>query len=113
MRRVNGSVRQQDHARCEAAHRKLKWAAVAAAPILAAGWANFTAAQQLTWDASGANPGAATDGSGAWNTTTGINWSDTVADSAWITGRTAVIGTGGTAGTITIDDASGTVSATG
>jgi hypothetical protein len=68
-------------------------------------------AQTLTWDASGANPAAPTDASGNWNTTTDKNWSDGAVDLFWVNGDEAAIGNGGTAGTITINDLSGTVSA--
>ncbi len=63
----------------------------------------------LTWDASGANPAAPTDGSGSWSTTTNANWSSGAggaigaSDSVWSSGYSAVIGANnGAAGTITI-----------
>jgi autotransporter-associated beta strand protein len=71
------------------------------------------AAQTLTWDANPTNPTAPNDGSGNWNTTTDANWSDGTNDFMWVTGDTASIGNGGTAGIITINDGSGTVSAAG
>jgi autotransporter-associated beta strand protein len=63
----------------------------------------------LTWDASGANPAAPTDGSGSWSTATSTNWSGGVggaigaSDATWSSGYNAVIGANnGAAGTITI-----------
>jgi autotransporter-associated beta strand protein len=68
----------------------------------------------VTWDAGGSAPAAPTDGSGNWNTTTDANWTDGTFDAAWVTGNTATIGANnGPAGTITINDGSGTVSAAG
>jgi len=81
--------------------------------LAAAAWAVPAAAATLTWDANPTNPAAPNDGSGNWNTTTDTNWSDGVADSAWVNDETAAIGNGGTAGTITINDAAGTVTAAG
>src|SRR5262245_21220420 len=86
--------------------------ALAALPVMGI-WAASAGAQTLTWDASGANPGAPTDGGGNWNTTTNANWSDGVSDFTWVNGGIAAIGNGGTAGTITINDGSGTVTANG
>src|SRR5438105_467776 len=92
--------------------RKLALLAMAAAPI--GGFFAFPChGQALTWDASGANPLAPTDGGGNWNTTTNANWSNGAADSTWISGSAAAIGNGGAGGVITIDDISGTVSAAG
>lgn len=57
------------------------------------------------WDSSGANPKSPVDGSGNWNTTTAANWSTGSADVKWPasgTANTAIIGSGGAAGTITI-----------
>jgi len=68
----------------------------------------------LTWDASGANPTAPTDGSGYWSTSTNANWSGGAggavgaSDSSWTSGYSAVIGAdNGAAGTITIADPAG------
>jgi autotransporter-associated beta strand protein len=70
----------------------------------------------LTWDASGANPAAPTDGSGNWSTTD-ANWSAGAggaigaSDDVWVPGYNAVIGAdNGAAGTITITDPFVTVS---
>ncbi len=70
------------------------------------------AAANLTWDSSGTHPTAPVDGSGNWDTLT-ADWSNGTADVVWNNTSTAVFGSGGTPGTVTIDDASGTVSATG
>ncbi|HUB24806.1 MAG TPA: hypothetical protein VL992_05200, partial [Tepidisphaeraceae bacterium] len=70
--------------------------------------------QTLTWDASGAatSSATATDGSGNWNTLTNSNWfTGTAPDSVWVNGDSAVFGNNnGAAGTVTINDASGSVS---
>ena len=67
----------------------------------------------LTWDASGANPIAPTDGSGNWSSTN-ANWSGFVSgatgatNSTWLPNYNAVIGVNnGTNGTLTITDAAG------
>ena len=58
----------------------------------------------LTWDASGANPAAPTDGSGVWSTATNANWSSGVSDTTWSSGYSAVFGANnGAAGTVTIN----------
>ncbi|HUB27533.1 MAG TPA: autotransporter-associated beta strand repeat-containing protein, partial [Tepidisphaeraceae bacterium] len=112
MRCVNrtrsGYQRHHHSTRCAA-----KWLALAVTPLAAAIWSGNACAQSLTWDASGANPTSPIDGSGNWDTLTGINWSNGTNDSPWIDGNSAVIGNGGTAGTITIDDLSGAVTAAG
>lgn len=65
------------------------------------------ASNSLTWDASGSNPGAPTDGGGTWSISA-ANWSNGTSDAPWSPGNSAVIGSNnGTAGTITIGDASG------
>src|SRR5204862_6796878 len=92
---------------------KSKFLALAAAPIAAALWAAPSLGQTLSWDASGATPLAPTDGSGNWNTTTDALWSNGAGDSTWVSGNIAAIGNGGTAGTVTINDVSGTVNAAG
>jgi autotransporter-associated beta strand protein len=74
---------------------------------------NTKVVSPLTFDASGANPGAPTDGNGNWDTTTGANWSNGSADSTWANGSTAFFGYGGAAGTVTIDDPSGAVTVSG
>ena len=75
--------------------------------VLAVG-AMFTASgaamavTNLTWDASGTNPTAPTDGSGTWNATA-ANWSNGTADGVWVNNDAAVIGSdNGTAGTISL-----------
>lgn len=74
----------------------------------------ISSAQTLTWDASGLNPTAPTDGSGNWNTTTDAKWSTGAVDVAWLSDHVAVVGSGsGAAGTLTVNDPSGTVSASG
>ena len=93
--------------------RVIRLAAAAVAPIATLIGAGAGYSQTRTWDASGTNPASPTDGSGNWNTTTDANWSDGALNSAWPNGSAAVIGNGGAAGTITINDASGTVSAAG
>jgi autotransporter-associated beta strand protein len=64
----------------------------------------------MTWDASGANPYAPTDGNGNWSITN-ANWSSGAggavgaSDSVWSPGYDAVFGAGGTPGTVTNIDA--------
>jgi autotransporter-associated beta strand protein len=64
----------------------------------------------LTWDASGANPVAPTDGSGFWSTTN-ANWSGGAGgaigagDDVWLPGYNAILGSGGAPGTVTNIDA--------
>jgi autotransporter-associated beta strand protein len=61
----------------------------------------------LTWDASGTNPTAPTDGSGNWSTTN-ANWSGGLSDSVWSSAYSAVIGANnGAAGIITITNTAG------
>ncbi|HEY4415984.1 MAG TPA: pectinesterase family protein [Verrucomicrobiae bacterium] len=66
----------------------------------------------LTWDASGANPAAPTDGSGNWGDSA-VNWTASAnggSDSSWSTapGYSAIIGANnGAAGVITITNAAG------
>ncbi len=55
----------------------------------------------MTWDASGANPAAPTDGAGSWSTAN-ANWSDGVTDSVWINGDNAIFGSGGAGGAIAL-----------
>ena len=85
-----------------------------ALPVLAAAiWASPASGQSLTWDASGT--GTPTDGLGNWDTTSAANWfNGTPPDAVWTNGDVALFGVGsGTAGTVTIDDSSGSVSASG
>src|ERR1700722_18057821 len=112
MRRMNRSStgnRSQNHWN----RRGARWLAIAVAPLAAAFWTDFSAGQSLTFDAGGASPTAPVDGSDNWDTTTTANWSNGVTDSTWINGSTAVFGSGGNAGTVTIDDPSGSVTAGG
>ena len=63
----------------------------------------------VTWDASGANAAAPTDGLGNWDIST-ANWSDGSTDNGWVNGNNAVIGANnGAAGTITITTAAGVI----
>ena len=62
-----------------------------------------------TWDASGANPAAPTDGAGNWSITN-ANWSSGASDNDWSPGYNAVIGANnGAAGKLTITDAGGEI----
>ena len=75
------------------------------------GCVSVLAAATLTWDASGANPTAAVDGAGTWDTAS-AKWSNATADIIWPnTGaEIAIFGkANGAAGTITV----GTVTANG
>src|ERR1043165_2130666 len=78
--------------------------------------ARSASAAILTWDASGLNNPGPTDGSGSWDTTIS-NWANAASpapDVPWSTGNTAQFGVAnGAAGTVTITDGSGTVSAAG
>lgn len=79
--------------------------------LSAAGLISAVHAATLTWDASGANPAAPTDGTGTWNTSA-ANWSNGAADLAWPNSNAdvAVFGANnGAAGAITV----GTVTANG
>lgn len=58
-------------------------------------------AATVTWDASGANPAAPTDGAGNW-TTANANWSDGLTDSVWVNGNNAIFGSGGAGGAIAV-----------
>ena len=58
----------------------------------------------LTWDASGTNAAAPTDGSGNWSSTN--NWSDGVNDDIWADGSSAILGSGGAGGTVSNNAAS-------
>jgi autotransporter-associated beta strand protein len=61
-----------------------------------------TQAANLTWDASGSNPAAPTDGAGTWDTSTG-NWSNGSTDVAWTNASdVAVFGRNGNAGAVTL-----------
>ncbi|MGN6367709.1 MAG: beta strand repeat-containing protein [Phycisphaerae bacterium] len=71
-----------------------------------------TFAANATWDSSGTSPTAPVDGSGTWSSTAS-RWSDGAADHPWVAGDAAIIGNGGTAGTITINDPTNSVSVGG
>jgi len=58
-------------------------------------------AATLTWDASGSNPAAPTDGAGNW-TTANANWSNGSADGVWTNGNSAIFGSGGAGGTVSV-----------
>jgi autotransporter-associated beta strand protein len=93
---------------------KLGLALLATAPVAAALWTNSAIGQTATWDSGGANAAAPQDGPGLWDTTTNADWSSGGGDSVWTNGQTALFGTGtAAAGTVNIDDASGSVSAAG
>ena len=63
--------------------------------------------ETLTWDASGINPIAPTDGSGNWSRSL-TNWSNSGQEVSWQPSDNAVIGANnGAAGTITVTDAAG------
>jgi len=63
----------------------------------------------VTWDASGANPAAPTDGAGNWGSTA-TKWSNGASDNGWVAGDSAIIGAAnGAAGTITITNVTGVI----
>ena len=96
---------------CNVRLRLISAAIICAASLCIAKTSHATT---LTWDASGSNPGAPTDGSGNWDATAAANWSNGAADSVWDNASTAQFGSNnGAAGTVTIDDVSGTVSVAG
>jgi fibronectin-binding autotransporter adhesin len=72
-------------------------------------------AATFTWDSSGLNPITPTDGGGFWDIVgTNTVWSNGTSDVVWDNASTAVFGhNNGAAGIVTIDDGSGTVTATG
>ncbi len=69
---------------------------------------NVSLINSMTWDASGANPAAPTDGSGNWSTTN-ANWSLAgSSDNTWSSGYNAIFGVNnGAAGNITITNSVG------
>lgn len=70
-------------------------------------------AANLTWNSGGATPGNPADGPGNWDTLTAW-WSNGTSDVVWDNVSTAVFGhANGAAGTVTIDDTSGTVTVAG
>jgi fibronectin-binding autotransporter adhesin len=99
---------------------RLAWTVLAVAPVAAALWAVPSSGQTLTWDASGNTPGAPTDGGGFWDVSNSLsnpdtNWANGATDAAWTSDDVAQFGTnsGSAAGTVTIDDSSGTVTSAG
>ncbi len=83
-------------------------AAPAALAIASSAWA-----ANLTWDSGGLSPTHPADGGGFWDTLT-ADWSNGTSDVVWDDVSTAVFGdANGAAGTVTIDDTSGTVTAAG
>ncbi len=58
-----------------------------------------TARAQQIWDP--AQVGTGSDGSGTWDTAANL-WSNGASDSVWVNGNTAIFGSGGTAGDITV-----------
>lgn len=58
-------------------------------------------AATVTWDASGSNPAAPTDGAGNWSTAN-ANWSNGSTDGVWTNGNGAVFGSGGAGGAVAI-----------
>ncbi len=58
-------------------------------------------AASSTWDSDGNYANGITDGSGTWSTA-GTNWYATTGDTAWTSGDTAVFGSTGTGGTVTL-----------
>jgi len=72
-------------------------AAIVAASLLLSSLPAFSAT--VTWDASGSNPAAPTDGGGSWSAAN-ANWSDGLIDSVWINGNNAIFGSGGAGGTV-------------
>ena len=73
-------------------------------------------AANLTWDSSGNHPAAPVDGSGVWDTIgTNTFWSSGASDATWDNVSIAVFGAGNGSApyTVTIDDASGGVTAAG
>ncbi len=97
-------------------HQSKICAAIGAAIISILFCESFSRAAILTWDASGSNPTAPTDGAGNWDTDNPLNtvWSNGTSDAVWSSGNTASFGSNnGAANTVTIDDGSGTVSVAG
>ncbi|XHR28341.1 MAG: autotransporter-associated beta strand repeat-containing protein [Chthoniobacteraceae bacterium] len=76
-----------------------------ALPLFAA--ASIASAATLTWDSSGANPSAPTNGGGTWSTSS-ANWTDGTTENSWPSGTSgsnynAVFGGGsGSGGTVTL-----------
>jgi fibronectin-binding autotransporter adhesin len=95
--RLLGSITNQSKARS----RALLLASAAGSLLSLSG---LSAGSIVTWDASGINAAAPTDGAGAWSTTS-ANWSNGTADNVWSnsTSDTGAIGNGGAGGsTITV-----------
>lgn len=103
---ISGSLRNQ--------YSKLSVALLATAPVAAALWGSPASAQTATWDSSGTTPSGPVDGSGNWDVQTSADWANGGgSDVAWPSGDVAQFGNGGTAGTVTIDDSTGSVSVGG
>ena len=85
--------------------------ALASLLACAATLAPLPATAQLTWDSDANAANGATDGSGTWDAVT-ANWYNSGTDAVWpnTTTSVAIIGNGGTAGTITV---SGTITLNG
>ena len=58
-------------------------------------------ATTTTWDASGTNPAAPTDGAGTWSTAN-VNWSNGSTDNVWTNGDSAIFGSGGAGGVVSV-----------
>src|SRR5580698_7470348 len=102
------NLRRNYSASIKKQYTKVGWALIATAPVVAALWAGPAYAQTATWDSSGTNPTAPTDGGGLWDSQTSANWSVSGADVVW-PGSADVAQFGannGAAGTVTIDDSS-------
>src|SRR5262245_8365712 len=78
-------------------HLRCAMATIASASVLLSFLPAFSAT--LTWDASGSNPTAPTDGGGSWSVAN-ANWSDGLTDSVWVNGNNAIFGSGGAGGTV-------------
>ena len=118
MRSTSGGRSEMRLRSSRSLRRVAQFLALAVAPTSVALWANPSSGQTLTWDAPPNNPAVPNDGSGFWDVSNSLsnpdaNWSNGSSDSAWVTGDVAAIGDNGTAGTITIDDSTGSVSAAG
>jgi autotransporter-associated beta strand protein len=67
--------------------------------LAVAPWAQ---ANNVTWDASGTNAAAPTDGAGTWSTNNS-NWSNGATDNVWTNeGDNAIFGSGGAGGTVSV-----------
>jgi fibronectin-binding autotransporter adhesin len=113
------SLQNSSRSNSTSSWRKKALLAVAAAPAVALLWSGAASAQSLTWDASGSSPTNPQDGGGNWDTAStnpsNTLWSNGTTDITWVNGDTAIFGnaanTNGGASIVTIDDLSGSVSA--